>query len=89
MRYRELILDNLIFHDYQPRNADIAREVLTGLRRQQPSIHPKFFYDARGSQLFDAITRQPEYYLTSSLLQRTAPPSRNAFVLPARPTHYH
>lgn len=76
MTHRESILDNLIFHDYEPQKADIAREVLTGLRQEQPSLHPKFFYDARGSELFEAITRQPEYYLTDTekvLLRKIAP----------------
>ncbi len=37
---------------------------MRGLRRAQKSIPPKYFYDAAGSKLFDAVTRQPEYYLT-------------------------
>jgi dimethylhistidine N-methyltransferase len=39
-------------------------EVLDGLSRPQKWIPPKFFYDRRGSQLFDAITELPEYYPT-------------------------
>ena len=38
--------------------------VLNGLRRRPRSIPPKFFYDARGSELFDLICTTPEYYLT-------------------------
>ena len=52
------------FHDLHPTPADFAAEVLAGLRRRPRYIPPKFFYDARGSQLFDAITGTPEYYLT-------------------------
>jgi len=52
------------FHDLHPTPADFASEVLAGLRRRPRYIPPKFFYDARGSQLFDAITALPEYYLT-------------------------
>jgi dimethylhistidine N-methyltransferase len=52
------------FHDLHPTPADLAAEVLAGLRRRPRYIPPKFFYDARGSQLFDAITATPEYYLT-------------------------
>lgn len=52
------------FHDLHPTPADFAAEVLAGLRRHLRCIPPKFFYDARGSQLFDAITATPEYYLT-------------------------
>jgi len=38
--------------------------VLDGLRRQPRSIPPKFFYDSRGSELFDLICTTPEYYPT-------------------------
>jgi L-histidine Nalpha-methyltransferase len=38
-----------------------ARRGLTATPKQLP---PKWFYDERGSDLFEAITRQPEYYLT-------------------------
>jgi L-histidine Nalpha-methyltransferase len=34
------------------------------LLRQPAQIAPKFFYDALGSRLFEAITELPEYYLT-------------------------
>ena len=52
------------FHDLHPTPADLRAEVLAGLRRRPRAISPKFFYDSRGSELFDAITRTPEYYLT-------------------------
>ena len=43
----------------------MAREVGKGLRaRPLPSLPCKYFYDDRGSALFDAITRLPEYYQT-------------------------
>ena len=42
----------------------MASEVVRGLRQPRKSIPPKYFYDATGSKLFDAITRLPEYYLT-------------------------
>ncbi len=35
-----------------------------GLRKNPKDIPPKWFYDTRGSQLFDDITRLPEYYPT-------------------------
>jgi L-histidine N-alpha-methyltransferase len=35
-----------------------------GLRAKPKDIPPKWFYDDRGSQLFDDITRLPEYYPT-------------------------
>lgn len=42
----------------------MAREVWSGLNRAQKEIPSKYFYDERGSELFDEITRLPEYYLT-------------------------
>lgn len=39
-------------------------DVLAGLRRRQKKIPCKYFYDERGSRLFDRITTLPEYYLT-------------------------
>jgi dimethylhistidine N-methyltransferase len=39
-------------------------EVIAGLRETPKRIPSKFFYDARGSQLFEAITELEEYYLT-------------------------
>src|SRR5690348_3147823 len=47
---------------------DIADEVFFGLMEAPKSLPPKLFYDARGSELFDAITRLPEYYLTRTEL---------------------
>ena len=44
---------------------DLA-EILAGLNRPQKMISPKYLYDERGSQLFDAITHLPEYYPTET-----------------------
>jgi L-histidine N-alpha-methyltransferase len=41
-------------------------EILDGLQQDEKSISPKYFYDERGSQLFDEITQLPEYYLTDT-----------------------
>ena len=38
--------------------------VLHGLSRPQKTLPCRFFYDARGSELFEEITRLPEYYQT-------------------------
>ena len=43
---------------------DFAQAVIAGLSQRQKVIPARFFYDKRGSELFDAITRLPEYYLT-------------------------
>ncbi len=42
----------------------MAREVGVGLSTHPRSISPKYFYDAAGSRLFDAICDLPEYYPT-------------------------
>src|SRR5579883_686935 len=55
--------------------ATMRREVREGLARPPRSIPPKYFYDERGSRLFDAICDLPEYYLTraeAALLTRHA-----------------
>ncbi len=44
----------------------MVREVGVGLSTRPRSIPPKYFYDAAGSRLFDAICELPEYYLTRS-----------------------
>jgi L-histidine N-alpha-methyltransferase len=42
----------------------LRRDVLDGLRKTPKSLPPKWFYDSVGSDLFDQITRLPEYYPT-------------------------
>lgn len=44
--------------------ADAAAEAAAGLLQPQAAVPPKFFYDAQGSRLFDAITELAEYYPT-------------------------
>jgi len=43
-------------------------EIIDGLLLPEKMISPKYFYDERGSQLFDQITRLPEYYPTETAL---------------------
>lgn len=45
--------------------ADVSR----GLRESPKSLPPKWFYDSVGSELFDRITRLPEYYPTRAEAQ--------------------
>lgn len=47
--------------------AELA-EIVDGLSGEPKQISPKYFYDERGSQLFDDITQLPEYYLTNTEL---------------------
>jgi L-histidine Nalpha-methyltransferase len=42
----------------------LRRDVSVGLRKTPKSLPPKWFYDSVGSELFDQITRLPEYYPT-------------------------
>lgn len=44
--------------------AALEDDVRAGLTASPKSLPPKWFYDAHGSQLFDRITRLPEYYPT-------------------------
>jgi dimethylhistidine N-methyltransferase len=41
-----------------------AQELSHSIRQKQKAINPKFFYDQKGSQLFEKICTLPEYYLT-------------------------
>jgi L-histidine Nalpha-methyltransferase len=50
-------------------SADPRAELSTGLRAGAAVISPKYFYDALGSRLFDAITELPEYYPTRTEAQ--------------------
>ncbi|MGA4845208.1 L-histidine N(alpha)-methyltransferase [Streptomyces sp. G5(2025)] len=56
--------------------AALRADVLHGLTRTPKSLPPKWFYDARGSALFEEITALPEYYPTRAereiLLARAA-----------------
>lgn len=59
-----------------PSLAVFLRDVVAGLSRESKSIPCKYFYDARGSELFDEITRLDEYYPTRAeleILERRAP----------------
>lgn len=43
--------------------AEFARDVKEGLGSRRKHLKPKYFYDRAGSQLYEEICRQPEYYL--------------------------
>ncbi|MET0274816.1 MAG: ergothioneine biosynthesis protein EgtB [Phenylobacterium sp.] len=56
--------------------AGFAEDVAAGLSLPQKALPPKYFYDAEGSRLFEAITELSEYYPTRTelaLLGRVAP----------------
>jgi dimethylhistidine N-methyltransferase len=54
----------LRFFDDQPVAQDILTEVIAGLSQPQKVLPAKYFYDEKGSKLFEAITQLPEYYPT-------------------------
>lgn len=56
------------FHDCGPAPSRFLDDVLSGLARPQKSIPAKYFYDARGSALFERICELPEYYPTRTEL---------------------
>lgn len=60
--------DTLPLLDFHPETESFRDEVLTGLRDDPKHLPSKFFYDERGSKLFDAICELDEYYLTRTEL---------------------
>ena len=55
---------------------NIRKEIIEGLQSEQKYISSKFFYDDKGSKLFEDITHLPEYYPTRTekvLLKKIAP----------------
>lgn len=68
--------DELELRDFHPNDEDIRSEILHGLSQPQKRLPAKYFYDARGSQLFDEICELPEYYPTRTelaIMERCAP----------------
>lgn len=56
--------------------AALAHDVRQGFAGESKELSPKYFYDERGSQLFERITTLPEYYQTRTergILERLAP----------------
>ncbi|HEU5303124.1 MAG TPA: L-histidine N(alpha)-methyltransferase [Gemmatimonadales bacterium] len=49
---------------YRGPSPRMLAEVAAGLSAPQKELPPKYFYDQRGSELFEEITRLPEYYPT-------------------------
>lgn len=64
MKLNQNLPQGLQLFDDRPAAADIKSEVLEGLAKPQKTLPAKYFYDERGSRLFEAITQLPEYYLT-------------------------
>jgi dimethylhistidine N-methyltransferase len=62
-------------HVHDVVESEFARDVIAGLSGRPKRLSPKYFYDEAGAQLFEEITRLPEYYPTRcelSILERHA-----------------
>ncbi|WP_018350227.1 L-histidine N(alpha)-methyltransferase [Longispora albida] len=53
-----------LYLDASDLNRQLRAEAMSGLTARPKWLSPRWFYDARGSELFEEITRLPEYYPT-------------------------
>ncbi len=64
--YTKYVIDKRLCY-YEPSKnkfqKTLVQELSSSLNQKQKSIHPKFFYDKKGSKLFDEICKLSEYYL--------------------------
>ncbi|WP_294741148.1 L-histidine N(alpha)-methyltransferase [uncultured Exiguobacterium sp.] len=60
--------ETVIGYDLYTPQQNMRIEVIEGLMREQKVLPAKYFYDHIGSQLFEQITQQPEYYPTRTEL---------------------
>ena len=58
----DITIDNHLSADHL--DGALRSDVLAGLTAEPKTLPPKWFYDARGSELFEQITALPEYYPT-------------------------
>lgn len=47
-----------------PPDPELVKSVVEGLQQSPKQVSPRWLYDRKGSELFEAITELPEYYLT-------------------------
>ena len=59
------VLDREALNDPDQEKETFALDVLLGLSAEHKSLPTKYFYDAKGSELFAKITDLEEYYLTA------------------------
>lgn len=64
MNIRQKMLENFSFHETKLDATEPKKELIRGLQNSKKYIPAKFFYDEKGSNLFDKITITPEYYPT-------------------------
>ena len=69
LTYKKYVIDNKLEY-FKPNSTEIkktfADEIYSSLNRESKYINPKFFYDRKGSNLFEQICWLPEYYPTST-----------------------
>lgn len=58
------MLQNLKFYDLQPSKKTFTNEVLAGLLSKRKKLPSSLLYDETGSQLFEQICEQEDYYVT-------------------------
>ena len=67
LKYKKYVLDSTLQY-FKPHSTKIektfADEVSYSLNKSPKFINPKYFYDKKGSELFEKICTLPEYYLT-------------------------
>jgi len=67
LAYKKYVIDDNLQY-FKPHSTKIektfADEIYSSLSRDSKHIHPKFFYDKKGSALFEQICALPEYYPT-------------------------
>ena len=67
LSYKKFVIDSNLQY-FKPHSTKIeksfADEISSSLNRSSKYIHPKFFYDKKGSELFEKICELPEYYPT-------------------------
>ena len=72
LTYKKYVIDDNLRY-FKPHSTKIektfADEIFSSLNRDSKYINPKFFYDKRGSSLFEKICDLPEYYLTRTEIE--------------------
>lgn len=66
---QQISLDEQAIESVTSNNAEFLQDVIDGLSSSRKTLPCKYFYDERGSTLFEQICEQPEYYLTRSELE--------------------
>ncbi|CDZ78514.1 Histidine-specific methyltransferase EgtD [Legionella massiliensis] len=65
-KFETLMSNTHISHD---KKQEFIHDIRLGLSKTNKAINSKYFYDEKGSDLFNQITRHPDYYLTGCELE--------------------